>query len=79
MVSFVVQLYAVNRDVKPKFYLVVVHLGECEFSHPLSLYLSLFLISFLILVNPYRYSGRTQKQIIDFVRENYVKRQNFQR
>ncbi|XP_005178686.1 FERM, ARHGEF and pleckstrin domain-containing protein 1 isoform X5 [Musca domestica] len=27
----------------------------------------------------FRYSGRTQKQIIDFVRENYVKRQNFQR
>lgn len=26
-----------------------------------------------------RYTGRTQKQIIDFVRENYVKRQSFQR
>lgn len=27
----------------------------------------------------YRYSGKTQKQIVDFVRENYVKRQAFQR
>ncbi|XP_037950420.1 FERM, ARHGEF and pleckstrin domain-containing protein 1 isoform X2 [Teleopsis dalmanni] len=27
----------------------------------------------------FRYSGKTQKQIIEFVRENYVKRQNFQR
>lgn len=27
----------------------------------------------------YSYSGKTQKQIIEFVRENYVKRQNFQR
>ncbi|XP_060651062.1 FERM, ARHGEF and pleckstrin domain-containing protein 1 isoform X5 [Drosophila nasuta] len=26
----------------------------------------------------FRYSGRTQKQIIEFVRENYVKRQTFQ-
>ncbi|XP_067644268.1 FERM, ARHGEF and pleckstrin domain-containing protein 1 isoform X3 [Eurosta solidaginis] len=26
----------------------------------------------------FRYSGKTQKQIIEFVRENYVKRQNFQ-
>ncbi|XP_063223774.1 FERM, ARHGEF and pleckstrin domain-containing protein 1 [Bacillus rossius redtenbacheri] len=27
----------------------------------------------------FRYSGRTQKQIVEFVRENYVKRQTFQR
>ncbi|XP_065569964.1 FERM, ARHGEF and pleckstrin domain-containing protein 2-like [Artemia franciscana] len=27
----------------------------------------------------FRYSGRTQKQIIDYVRENYVRRQSFQR
>lgn len=27
----------------------------------------------------YRYSGKTQKQIIEFVRDNYVKRQTFQR
>ncbi|XP_065333134.1 FERM, ARHGEF and pleckstrin domain-containing protein 1 isoform X2 [Cloeon dipterum] len=27
----------------------------------------------------FRYSGRTQKQIVEFVRENYVKRQNFER
>ncbi|XP_070498846.1 FERM, ARHGEF and pleckstrin domain-containing protein 2-like [Chironomus tepperi] len=27
----------------------------------------------------FRYSGKTQKQIIEFVRENYVKRQTFQR
>jgi hypothetical protein len=26
-----------------------------------------------------RYSGKTQKQIVEFVRENYVKRQTFQR
>lgn len=29
--------------------------------------------------NTYRYSGKTQKQIIEFVRDNYVKRQTFQR
>lgn len=29
--------------------------------------------------NTYRYSGKTQKQIVEFVRENYVKRQAFQR
>lgn len=27
----------------------------------------------------HRYSGKTQKQIIEFVRDNYVKRQTFQR
>ena len=27
----------------------------------------------------FSYTGRTQKEIIDFVRENYVKRQSFQR
>ncbi|XP_075235733.1 FERM, ARHGEF and pleckstrin domain-containing protein 1-like isoform X2 [Lycorma delicatula] len=27
----------------------------------------------------FRYSGKTQKQIVEFVRENYVKRQTFQR
>lgn len=27
----------------------------------------------------FRYSGKTQKQMVEFVRENYVKRQNFQR
>lgn len=27
----------------------------------------------------FRYTGRTQKEIIEFVRENYVKRQSFQR
>jgi len=27
----------------------------------------------------FRYTGRTQKEIVDFVRENYVKRQSFQR
>ncbi|KAL0281565.1 UNVERIFIED_CONTAM: hypothetical protein PYX00_002513 [Menopon gallinae] len=27
----------------------------------------------------FRYSGRTQKQVVEFVRENYVKRQTFQR
>ncbi|XP_023243661.1 FERM, ARHGEF and pleckstrin domain-containing protein 1-like [Centruroides sculpturatus] len=27
----------------------------------------------------FRYSGRTQKQMVEYVRENYVKRQNFQR
>ena len=26
-----------------------------------------------------RYSGKTQKQIVEFVRDNYVKRQTFQR
>lgn len=29
--------------------------------------------------NNNRYSGKTQKQIVEFVRENYVKRQAFQR
>lgn len=28
---------------------------------------------------PFRYTGRTQKEIVEFVRENYVKRQSFQR
>ena len=32
---------------------------------------------FALLSN--RYSGKTQKQIIEFVRDNYVKRQTFQR
>lgn len=27
----------------------------------------------------YRYSGKTQKQMVEFVRENFVKRQTFQR
>lgn len=27
----------------------------------------------------HRYSGKTQKQIVEFVRDNYVKRQTFQR
>ncbi|RVE40732.1 hypothetical protein evm_014618 [Chilo suppressalis] len=27
----------------------------------------------------FRYSGKTQKQIVEFVRDNYVKRQTFQR
>lgn len=27
----------------------------------------------------FRYTGRTQKEIVEFVRENYVKRQSFQR
>ena len=34
----------------------------------------------LFLIHPlFRYTGRTQKEIIEFVRENYVKRQSFQR
>lgn len=33
----------------------------------------------ICVVPIYRYSGKTQKQIIEFVRENYVKRQTFQR
>ena len=27
----------------------------------------------------FRYTGRTQKEVVEFVRENYVKRQSFQR
>lgn len=27
----------------------------------------------------FRYSGKTQKQMVEFVRDNYVKRQTFQR
>lgn len=32
----------------------------------------------IVFVN-FRYSGKTQKQIVEFVRDNYVKRQTFQR
>jgi len=31
------------------------------------------------LILNYRYSGKTQKQMVEFVRENFVKRQTFQR
>lgn len=34
---------------------------------------------FFLGINKNRYSGKTQKQIVEFVRENYVKRQAFQR
>lgn len=33
----------------------------------------------LLFCSLHRYSGKTQKQIIEFVRDNYVKRQTFQR
>ena len=38
----------------------------------------LYIKSYHIIFD-YRYSGRTQKQMQDFVRENFVKRQSFQR
>jgi len=43
-------------------------------------YIILFIYFELSLSSPkHSYSGKTQKQIIEFVRENYVKRQTFQR
>ena len=37
------------------------------------------LIFLFFFSTPSSYTGRTQKEIVDFVRENYVKRQSFQR
>ena len=42
-----------------------------------NIYEAAFQCLFIILI--FRYSGRTQKQMQDFVRENFVKRQSFQR
>lgn len=36
-------------------------------------------ISYLTGFSYCRYSGKTQKQIVEYVRDNYVKRQTFQR
>ena len=78
MVSSVVRLYRIHRDAKQESCQGAVHFGKyiliCDaLSFVSCCFLSGSSISF------YSYSGRTQKQIIDFVRENYVKRQNFQR
>lgn len=38
-----------------------------------------FMYKFKNHILNYRYSGKTQKQMVEFVRENFVKRQTFQR
>jgi hypothetical protein len=50
------------------------------FFNPLNRFHDLVTFPLLLLIHPlFRYTGRTQKEIIEFVRENYVKRQSFQR
>lgn len=47
-----------------------------KYSYPLH---NIYLLNCHYLLHKNSYSGKTQKQIIEFVRENYVKRQTFQR
>jgi hypothetical protein len=59
----------------------IIELNSLVFSLALFKYLCFtnYIINFKNLFLLYRYSGKTQKQIVEFVRENYVKRQTFQR
>lgn len=78
MVFSVAKLCKAFLVEKLVFYLVAALLGTLKFAPYFRQRHILFTISTnLQLLN--RYSGKTQKQIIEFVRDNYVKRQTFQR
>lgn len=93
MASSVVLSFKIPHVVRPELCQEAVHFGKFYFSinemHSfvcmcLEILIKLMDFSYLFIAFSfcfliYSYSGRTQKQIIDFVRENYVKRQNFQR
>lgn len=66
----------VSLDERRASYPVAVHFGKWQSSN----YWFLWPLTFAFFVSSiHRYSGKTQKQIIEFVRDNYVKRQTFQR
>lgn len=75
MVSSVARPCKVFRDEKLEFYQEAAHLGKHSPDRSLPhMFADTSLFALLS-----RYSGKTQKQIIEFVRDNYVKRQTFQR
>lgn len=73
MDSSAVLLCRINLDGRRVFYPGEVHSGLLYAQVLIIIITKLYIFSFC------SYSGKTQKQIIEFVRENYVKRQNFQR
>lgn len=83
MVSFVAQRYNRRPGEKHESYHVAAHFGKRKRKHIISITFLFFsgklYHNFDFIRCIHRYSGKTQKQIVEFVRENYVKRQAFQR